>query len=88
MGLQAGEPGFEPGFTVLETVRMAINSLPWDSRDGTGWAAIPSESDANICSSMAHDVASYQAVMALLANGLSDYKTAERTGVPRSTVRN
>src|SRR5579875_1536430 len=25
---QAGEPGFEPGFTVLETVRIAINSLP------------------------------------------------------------
>ena len=25
---QAGEPGFEPGFTVLETVRIAVNSLP------------------------------------------------------------
>ncbi len=25
---RAGEPGFEPGFTVLETVRIAINSLP------------------------------------------------------------
>jgi hypothetical protein len=24
----AGEPGFEPGFTVLETVRIAVNSLP------------------------------------------------------------
>jgi hypothetical protein len=24
----AGEPGFEPGFTVLETVRITINSLP------------------------------------------------------------
>ena len=24
----AGEPGFEPGFTVLETVRMAVISLP------------------------------------------------------------
>ena len=23
-----GEPGFEPGFTVLETVRIAVNSLP------------------------------------------------------------
>lgn len=37
---------------------------------------------------MAHNVASYQAVMALLATGLSDYHTAARTGVPRSTVRN
>jgi hypothetical protein len=27
-GLAAGEPGFEPGFTVLETVRIAVNSLP------------------------------------------------------------
>jgi site-specific DNA recombinase len=26
--LLAGEPGFEPGFTVLETVRIAVNSLP------------------------------------------------------------
>jgi len=25
---RAGEPGFEPGFTVLETVRIALNSLP------------------------------------------------------------
>jgi len=25
---EAGEPGFEPGFTVLETVRIAVNSLP------------------------------------------------------------
>ena len=29
VGGQAGEPGFEPGFTVLETARITINSLPW-----------------------------------------------------------
>jgi hypothetical protein len=28
VGERAGEPGFEPGFTVLETARIAINSLP------------------------------------------------------------
>ncbi len=28
MAPEAGEPGFEPGFTVLETARMAINSFP------------------------------------------------------------
>src|ERR1044072_7100277 len=33
---EAGEPGFEPGFTVLETVRIAVNSLP---RSGTGNAS-------------------------------------------------
>src|ERR1035441_5778705 len=30
----AGEPGFEPGFTVLETARITINSLPWGEGDG------------------------------------------------------
>ena len=28
----AGEPGFEPGFTVLETARIAVNSLPRGAR--------------------------------------------------------
>ena len=28
----AGEPGFEPGFTVLETARIAVNSLPLEPR--------------------------------------------------------
>ena len=28
---RAGEPGFEPGFTVLETARITINSLPRSS---------------------------------------------------------
>jgi hypothetical protein len=36
MGLQAGEPGFEPGFMVLETMRVAIDSLPFGHRDGSG----------------------------------------------------
>ena len=36
---EAGEPGFEPGFTVLETARIAINSLPYAASDGTGPAA-------------------------------------------------
>jgi len=40
-----------------------------------------------MCSYMAHDIASYKAVMALLGDGLSDYKIAQRTGVPRGTVR-
>src|SRR5262249_22603187 len=29
MGLQAGEPGFEPGFAILETARVTVDSLPW-----------------------------------------------------------
>jgi hypothetical protein len=37
---------------------------------------------------MAHDIATYQAVMALLGTGLSDYKIAVQTGVNRATVRN
>ncbi|HTX11288.1 MAG TPA: hypothetical protein VME22_21885 [Solirubrobacteraceae bacterium] len=37
---------------------------------------------------MVHDVASYNAVMALLGTGLSDYQIAQQTGVKRSTVRN
>ena len=88
MGLQAGEPGFEPGFMVLETMRVAIDSLPWDSRDGTDRATVPSDPRANICSSMAYDIARYQAVMTLLGTGLSDYRIAAQTGVSRATVRN
>jgi hypothetical protein len=34
---------------------------------------------------MPYDIASYKAVMALLGKGLSDYKTAQRTGVTRGT---
>src|SRR3954467_12366927 len=30
----AGEPGFEPGFTVLETARIAVNSLPRERLEG------------------------------------------------------
>ena len=37
---------------------------------------------------MAYDSASYQAVMALVGTGLSDYRIAEQTGVKRETVRN
>ena len=33
VAFQAGEPGFEPGFTVLETVRIAVNSLPRGAGD-------------------------------------------------------
>ena len=37
---------------------------------------------------MAYDTTSYEAVMALLGKGRSDYKIAQRTGVTRGTVRN
>jgi len=37
---------------------------------------------------MAYDIARYQAVMALLGTGLSDYRIAAQTGVSRATVRN
>ncbi len=37
---------------------------------------------------MAYDTASYEAVVALFGTGLSDYKIAQRTDVPRGTVRN
>jgi hypothetical protein len=37
---------------------------------------------------MAYDISSYQAVMALLETGLSDYKIADQTHVKRGTVRN
>ena len=47
-----------------------------------------SAADGNICSHMAYDMAHYQAVIALLGTGLSDYKIAKRTGVKRCTVRN
>jgi hypothetical protein len=37
---------------------------------------------------MEYHIARYQAVMALLGTGLSDYRIAARTGVKRGTVRN
>jgi len=37
---------------------------------------------------MAYDMANYEAVMALLCTGLSDYRIALQTGVKRGTVRN
>jgi hypothetical protein len=37
---------------------------------------------------MGYTIANYEAVMALLATGLSDYNIAARTGVRRGTVRN
>ena len=37
---------------------------------------------------MAYDMAQYQAVMALLGTGISDYRIAAQTGVKRGTVRN
>jgi len=37
---------------------------------------------------MKYGIASYEAVMALLGKGLSDYKIAQRSGVTRGTVRN
>ena len=61
VGVQAGEPGFEPGFMVLETMRITINSLPWASRDGTDPAGLPSEPYTNICSYMAYDITIYEA---------------------------
>lgn len=67
---------------------MTANSLPCGCRDGTDPTLDPSEHDGNVCSLMAYDVATYEAVMALLGKGLSDYKIAQRTGVPRGTVRN
>jgi hypothetical protein len=37
---------------------------------------------------MGYDIARYEAVMALLGTGLSDYRIAVQTGVNRATVRN
>jgi hypothetical protein len=51
-------------------------------------APILSDLYANICSHMAYDIARYEAVMALLGTGLSDYRIALQTDVNRSTVRN
>lgn len=39
----AGEPGFEPGFTVLETVRIAVNSLPLEREVYDPGKSLPSD---------------------------------------------
>jgi hypothetical protein len=96
VGFQTGEPGFEPGLTVLETARIAIISLPFGRNsvqlgtlDGSRTRrGLPSRSCANICSSVSHDAATYRAVIALVADcKLSDYEVARLTSVPRPTVQ-
>ena len=69
-------------------MRVAIDSLPLGSRDGTDPDSVPSDPRANICLLMSHDIATYYAVVALLETGLSDYKIAAQTGVNQATVRN
>ena len=85
---RAGEPGFEPGFTVLETVRIAVNSLPRERQKSTapsGDSVRPA--DEHMFVSVHHVPERVADVGALFGTGLSDYEISRQTGVSRSTVQ-
>jgi hypothetical protein len=86
--IEAGEPGFEPGFTVLETVRIAVNSLP---RGEASLRCEPRSSvrshDEHMFVSLRRATADVEAARSLFGIGLSDYEIARRTGVSRSSVQ-
>src|SRR5262249_15802281 len=86
-GLQAGEPGFEPGFMVLETMRIALNSLPL----GTAMVAVgrvhTSGAGGNVCSHMPRTKAEFDHGKEEIGEGLSDRKVGALTGISQGTIR-
>jgi hypothetical protein len=90
-----GVPGFEPGFTVLETVRIAVNSHPRGVRATAGrirTAQRAAKRPGSIRDGDEHgfvyQARVYEEARRLSERGLSDYEVGRRLGVARSTVQN
>ena len=85
--MKRGEPGFEPGFTVLETVRIAVNPLPRErgSLCGPATPARPVHPGTYVRMQSAA-AARVNRVEALIGTGLSDYRDVPRRRLHRAGI--
>lgn len=83
----AGEPGLEPGFMVLETMRIAINSLP-RGRRRLARSVWPACEHMFVPTRVHWPAALIGTALELAALGHTDATISAATGIPPTTVRN